>query len=394
MRISETVLYCRVKSVMRTLSVVCAVLLLASAPASASAYAYGVQAKDPDALKGFWQGTVGGRLAHVCFANGRMFGSFYFVGEENVIPLELAEQKDAKAFFLLQETPEESGAVTSANSPPSRIWEIGSIASEKVLRGVRKGVEGTQTQLIELKLRSDAVTQSSHSLSCLEPFYAPVIEKEKHRPNGKKSVGGHTFSLYTLPTIEAFAVPSSITGAPSINKQIDTWVREQLRQNIDCTLGAKPYAGMSNQFSPVLVSKRFLVTADKYEIDCFGAHPSDGIRYATYDMQSGELLDTKKWVTQQNDPSTMFAPSKPVLNLIYRYYRKPKGIRDIPCMAEGGFIDPPHPRAEGLGFRISYGNAAKICASHSIIPWSKVAPLLTPAGRVSLAEWIEKRKSR
>lgn len=333
------------------------------------------------AVYGVWRGTLGRQEVMVNLQPEGCEASYYYL--RHLWGITLAELDPQSKRW--REGGDETGAV----------WTIESLA-DGVIEGSWSDAKGERR--LPLRLRKIAATANTKAYECSDfagsaAFDAPRL-KAKAPTGSEQRFDGRAYQALGVPgtDIQSAQFPPSPQPLPRLNRTLRQWLDSKVVEYYGCQtatghlLDAKdPKPDFTAQWAPLLWNDRVLVLHETYSSFCGGAHPNGGTAgYLSWDLATDREVDPWTWLAVRKTPEgTHVLPSK-LKALIDRLYAGERGsAEDEECRAavtrEAYFL--VHPVAEGMAFTPELPHVVQACADDVVVPWSAIAPFLTPAGR-------------
>jgi hypothetical protein len=346
--------------------------------------------------KGVWDGTIGQLSVRACFDEraGDPVGVYFYRSRFETIPLIKYDKApllfsegwpdDAKAprWSLTQVGPNAiAGSWTQGQRKlPIRLTRI-PVAQADEDGGPCSSMELQQPRLEGLRIvRTGAVKDGvSYTKLTLD-----------HRGHFGDSVAVESFELAgDSPAMKAI---DAVLKKPFDEKDESSW--------LSCIREAFPWGGEHNEsFEPRMISRRWLVLNHHWDGYCGGAHPDSSNTTITFDLATGRQIDVRDWFNDRAVKRTRYEGDREVFKTMQPEFRtlvvgRWKGSDDC----EGTIDNEEWWNFEltrtGYLFRPVLAHVVQACEEDFTMPFSKLAPYLTPEGRKAVAELQSEGLSR
>jgi len=373
--------------------------LTAAALAGSAAMAHAAEpASATAAWNGVWRGTVGTSAIQVCLQKrdygGR--GAYYYMRHLKIITLDPIDPPAGKDLV----TWTENGVPDQPGKGP--LWHITSVKSGR-LNGVWEGNgKSLPIALTAVPLKSDDNGETCGSMAFSLPrFVKPVITTKPAKVDGiaYTRVLADPGEAYADSSFETFQLAGNTPAIRRVNAELykDVPTDPQHAQYFDCSMNALASGwdgSQTSELSPETLTPGFMVEADSESWDCGGAHPDGGTTYTTWDLKTGTKIDlyslfTKAALTRtEHNKGTAnaytttdyAAPFKAMIAAAVP-------LADDECKEPVTTADYWSIRLtrDGMAFTPHLPHVVAACIDDGVIPYAKLAPYLTPAGKALVA---------
>ena len=315
--------------------------------------------------QGAWTGTLGKRKIAACFDDSE--ASYYYVGKG--IDITLAESADETWAEVPWYNAVKPGLSTGT-------WRL-EIPKGKHLHGTWSSPDGKRVFPIALTL----VSKPSAGSSCPLPGYmAPRIDEVERTPSKVKAVSGlrlRTFKALRGAVVGLELLDDAIALGP-VKKALEDRNREMIEGYFECMSLPADHSDYEASLELALASEHWLTLVESIGQDCGYPHPDWGVRTWTIDRASGKPVDIAKWL------------NTPLVEIGRKYFRwtNPDNASEQDCAdAINKFAAfSVSPTAKGLVFYPELPHFIAVCAEPYDVPYAKLKPYLTPAGKAAVDE--------
>lgn len=301
---------------------------------------------------GVWGGAIGTQKVRVCFTT-HDDSQYYYLKHLRGIRLR-AEDTSAN-----DDDTSISGwrEVLGQEEKTTGTWEL-----EKLADGSLAGAwhDPQSNKRLDIKLNKIGELENN---SCGIEFYRPIKESASERTKHWN----------------VFFLPSSYRGAGRFNSYVRSWLIENAIEDYECQLryGNNRELALVQE---VLIDQVLVIRETLFDVYCGGAHNGSGTSYQFFNPQTGEQIDTWKWI-KGGESAVRASPATRLRVLIEKLNPEAayEGCRD------GFDVRPPYPTKNGFKFPTNFSWAARICDSTVLIPYEKLTPYLTAEGKAVAA---------
>ena len=364
----------------------------------------------PPAWQGVWQGTIGEAAVQACFQHEGYgdFGAYYYMRHLGIITLgTIPAEAKAEAVPIWTESPD--AALVTAGP----FWHLNTLSRDH-MQGVWKG--GGKTLPVDLTRVAIPSADDSEDQPCgsdafsLPRFTKPVITTKPAMLDGIAYTRiivdpGPQFSDYEFETFQ-------LNGSTPAIQRVNTELYKTVPTSPDadyfqCSMEALSHSGRDGESSstqtPLIISKSWLVMEDGEYGYCGGPYPASAVNYQTWDLRSGSLINLHDWFNDQalkqavHEPGTVdqyitvtvTAPFKKMIDEAYPHYDD-----DADCQVARQDADSwsVHLTATGVDFMPELPHVVQACIDDAILPFAKLEPYLSPAGKVGVASFTAEVK--
>lgn len=373
-------------------------LVLAAAPAQA-------QSPAPSTWQGVWRGTIGQAPVQVCL--DRDFGAYYYLKHLKIISLgPLDRPTNSATLPVWSESPY---GRTPGKGP---LWRITPLNDHHL-----QGVWQSGSRTLPLRLQRVPVPQTSTSagespcgsVAFSAPRYTrPVVTTRPATLMGRAytRVQVDPGRQFEDSSIETFQLPDDSPEIRRVNAALSRPVPRSREDaaHFACSRAALGQSGLdgaiSTTLTPLILTPGWLVVQNSTSVTCGGAHPSAGVDYQTWDLRHGAVVDLYLWFTatalhrerprppagtgagtdREADAFDLPPTYTPAFRrLIEAAY--PRHDADCRDAARSTTFWSPHLTARGMAFTPEMPHVVQACAEDAEIPFTRLAPSLTPAAR-------------
>ncbi len=340
-------------------------------------------ATDDNAMTGVWKGTVGTYPVMACFDGngGYSFGSYYYLSQRKIIPLE-----SANGTWLEPK----SGRAEQAH------W--------KLAPTIKRGLHGQWSdgkKKLPIDLRPVNVSAEIDQAICGSPEFNSARFTEPQEIRAKAALGKQEYTKLVVDvgkqfesSLSSFEVPGTSAAISQVNAALRSPLPaiDMATEFRDCMMGATGSNGQEGFYShdaaPTYLSRNFVISKWEAGDYCGGAHPNWGYGYDAYDLQTGEKIDVGSWIdlkstatvlpqkiasTWQGEDEDMKSCRETVMeNEFWEYGLSEKGIIIMPSL--------PH--------------AMTSCVDEIVFGFDEVQPFLTEGGKAGVQRFTADIKAQ
>lgn len=316
------------------------------------------------AREGVWRGTLGDQQIMVCLVSEPGRANYYYVRHGRGILLTAAEEHGG----LWHE---------GAREAPTASWTLRPVQGEH-LDGEWADANHKRRLPIHLERIGPAAGCGGGDGESAA-YDAPRVSAQKLTVT---ETADHYRTVSVLGgAISMVELPETVAHAARFNAAMLSWLQEQIVAYFGCALAPAEIDFRSH--SEIDWSAGDLVMVRELtDVYCGGAHPSGGVAYHTWSLARGEMIEPWTWIRGAKNGDEYAAPPK--LNKII--IGDPAGAQEE-CRSE--VLRNNHytlrPTPGGLAFSSSYAHAIQSCNDDTIVPYAKLAPFLTPEGKIAVA---------
>jgi hypothetical protein len=374
-----------------------AAVIMGAAPAQAAVPAW----------SGAWRGTIGTSKVQVCLQHTdyQDIGIYYYLRHLETIRLEASDRPSGRDLATWTEG--------NASNPPAKRpqWHVTAVKNGRL--------DGTWTgngKTLPIALTSVAVDKDSDDQACgsmafsLPRFTKPVMTTKAAKVDGIAYTRvivtpGKPFSDSGFETFQLLGTSPAIRR---INAELykDLPKDPEHADYFQCSLSALAQGwdgSRTSELKPETLTPGFLVEADSESWDCGGAHPDAGTTYTTWDLRKGTKIDlyglfTKtalarsvqnKGTPNEYTTTDYTAPFKAMIAAAVP-------LADDECKEAVTTADDwsIRPTKSGMAFTPDLPHVVAGCIDDGVIPYAKLTPYLTPAGKALVAAFQAEVKAR
>lgn len=331
---------------------------------------------------GVWSGNIGQHKVQVCFASD---SQYFYLTKKQGITLYVPE----KASKNWQEWQERIRNPKTYSWETPAIWIISSI-DKKILKGT--WVNQTTQQSLPIALKKLAVVKqlgdsANPYFQCGDEFYKPIVQAIQYTYKQEK-IGDKTLKAIKTKAGEAFEYPSNLKNADKVNAFITGWLKGQAISAYECELNGG--SGYQRYIEPVFWTLDWMVIKDILpDTYCGGAHGGSDSLYLTFDLNSGKLIDTSRWLKNFEKAKSSFSNDENgqhlaigFAKLIERsFINNDDPVQNCKDSLDFMGLRNPYPDKNGLNFYASFAHAIRQCDTVISIPYKEIAPYLTATGK-------------
>jgi hypothetical protein len=361
---------------------------------------------------GVWHGTIGDQRITACFNHAEydtqtsFYGNYYY-------------DRYRKPITLRREPPERRWKEIMLD-PGRGLWDLDPPAGDKLSgRWSRPGQkESFPIRLVRVPLpnsASQSKTDKEFARECAWDAYNLPLEVPPKVVIGEvQSFEDRRYRLQNVSVdgADGVTLSASVVELLEPGSHIDA-INRQLTKRLPRTLAEMKQTlywcrrnqldssgedGDSANWTDIRFwTDRWLSVEDRDTSNCGGAHPSAGGSYRTWDLASGKELNLWTWFRNSRKPDSdpryagyyfSYAAPEKMNNIIVNTavrQAKAAGHRNDP----GGCIDVLKGNTqyrlrlgkEGMVFSTVFPHASQACDENVEIPYAKLLPFLTKAGR-------------
>lgn len=336
---------------------------------------------------GVWRGTIGKLPVHLCLSASNDGGSYFYLSKK--VPIRLESAGGAARWT---EKPEGGSEAT---------WTLSEIGNEHIA-----GTWANADTSLPIALTRVATGKDSASdRPCMsDAFIAPRITAPRlvTRPmhTARLSYTRLDYDVgkqFPMVEISSFQLLASRPGDKAINAALRALVSgPNAAGYVDCMQGAIGLTGTDGDLAmvaePSFVSTNFVGVEISSSGSCGGAHPYVGRSHRVFDRASGKELDLARWLAPKGMTVRYVSDGR------YTDRRITPALRSLVLKAM-----EPHPDAEcqdvrkdaeywdlaltpkGIVFEPSLPHAMMACGDVAVVPYARLAPFLSPAGKAGAA---------
>jgi hypothetical protein len=217
----------------------------------------------------------------------------------------------------------------------------------------------------------------------------------------QKALSGHSIQIVSVQGLEGLQTLQIANPSPmedKVNRILREELNEAVESHLNCvTLGyaagrfADPY-GDELGMEPVLWSGAILSVRKRYGGYCGGAHPYSDSSYLVFDTGKGTVVSIDRWISDDQMSLngskkishasdlgqaiwSIAFPVEPGAEPLSELDRECRDALNEPAAAVASL------EAKGIGFRYWYPYSLRKCTWDYVVPWKKLRPFLSPAGR-------------
>lgn len=332
---------------------------------------------------GVWQGSIGMLPVRACLVrryDGAGAGIYFYRLRLKLIGLE--QQGSSKTW-------REGADSTKAPRPE---WQFGTITQELLTGTWSYGRQRLPFRLTRVASNED---EPCGSLAFNAPRLRPLIViKRRAMLNGvgfTRLTLDPGSSLSEVVKLSTFALDGGDAATSRINARLFAPFSKKPAESMwwDCITGGQASPGMGGDYNqeitPTLITARWLAATEELGYYCGGAHPDGGTTSLTFDRRTGAIVNLNGWlnaaaIEPRPDIEKSAVAIKPALRRLAM--TQDKEI-DAECRGsiEGAEFWDIGLTKTGLVFTPGMSHALAACANPVTIPWAKLAPYLSHAGR-------------
>lgn len=333
----------------------------------------------PDVPKGVWEGTLGTKAIVACFNSGSPSGSYFYKQYKAPIPL---TQGDGDSFWR------------EANDTGR--WSLDA-AKGSTLTGVWRNVKG---QPVALPIQLHLADASGGDAACGGEGYAGQLEAPPKIEMGKWKVyaPGRSSRTVRFAGQETLELSGPEPATARVNKQLRAALdmrRETVKEYFDKRREFLGRVGVpaedENTAEPTYWTSQW-VSVRFYNWAAGMGRSGISWEFRTWDLQSGEQVDLWSWFgnrrTGKAGEPAVGSSSGRLPPKLRRFLFQRDQID--PAKAESGCEDNYAETAsfeltlEPTGVQISQPEYGRGCELAFSVPYTELAPVLTPAGKAAV----------
>jgi hypothetical protein len=348
------------------------------------------------AWQGVWQGTIGKLPVRACFQKNTpdySFGSYYYLAHKRAI--QLVHRNDG-SWLEGDDLQRATGRWVLADSSGT------TLSGEWRHAGKRLSIA-----LTRVPLTGDAAGQPCGSDAYVQPRVAPVRVTERPRKTGGLGWTELTYDVgpgFGDVHISSFGYPSTQPGDPAINAELRVNPAKRGEDNpadyLACMENALGSLGIDGDFhfsyTPHMLTPDYVVARENAGGFCGGAHPYMYEFWKVWRRHDGKPVRLADWLgpaakeasASGDDYDGTFAQVRPALIHLAMHHMNVGGRECREAVASTSFWYLGLDR-RGLLMAPSLPHVYQGCAGDAVIPFTEVAPFLSPEGR----QGIERLKS-
>lgn len=325
-----------------------------------------LNAADAESLPyaGVWSGSIGKQKVQVCFSSTED-SQYYYLKHLRGIRLRAEASAEGKAAGAPSDWREGYFGPGSENKPSGNWKLVQSDPDTMTGEWQAPGAQGGQP----IRLERIAGLEDE---ACGAAFYAPIKAAATQLTRGW----------------QVFSLPGKYRGAAKFNAFVADWRRQSAVEDYECRMDfSNP---MERELSPVLLTNNLLVVSEiLFDVYCGGAHNSAHSQLLYFDPQTGEPLDTWAWIKGGNTAVEGRGEPKRLRKLI-------EGLADMDkeCRQAPPDIGAPYPGKTGFNFPVNFIWALRSCNTEVQVPYDKLKPYLSSAGRSVAARFSSTSRTR
>jgi len=338
-----------------------------------------------DHVHGVWAGSVGNLSVRACFTrrDDRIFGTYYYLPQMRLIPLE-AEEGSSTVF-----------GETEAAAPNTPRWRIQSADSNALAAQWTNGRRTLPVRLTRVQYVEDEEGPCGSWV-----FHQPRFADS--RPvSSRATTDGVAYTSLALDlgnrlegSVRTFALDGDGEPARRINAELGETLAGDPPGWFEClqrSLGYSPNQGyFDDSREPVMITRRWLSVADHWDGYCGGAHPDSSNGWRAFDLDSGQEVDLYGWFNESAVSRERFEGSEDVLTTMNPPLRDliltgwtaeaeecDEVIRDQSYWSIGL-------GRSGMLFSPDLPHVVQACGEQFTVPYARLRPFLTEEGAANL----------
>lgn len=323
------------------------------------------------AFKGVWRGKVGDAAVVACF-NGDERGSYYYSRYKT--PIQLSQNSKDNTW-------------TESGSPG--VWKFDALADSQ-LNGVWRDPKSGKT----LPLTFNSPTNQTDDKPCASDAYNAVLEILPALKIGKlENFSGRKYRKLRIADVETLELLSPNSAAKKVNRDLRNLLpktREDLNEYYEKRrefLGNMGLAAEDETFAEPRYWSADWLTVHYYR--WAAGHGARGISlsYRTWNLRTGEEIDIWQWFgTESSEYDDTAQLSQKLKIFLFKHWKA-----DPACVENYYGEGTYHATLEPSGILFwenAYGSG---CEKEILIPYAKLAPILSAKGKLAIATFIKKQ---
>ena len=349
-----------------------------------------------------WTGTIGNLPITACFGDQFWSKGIYYY-DKHLLPIRMREL-DENAPDVLTEALDfdrESGAT----------WTIDNRSDTSITATWRDGNRSHPIRLTPVAVTFGEYDSACQSAAFVEPLLAggtvsdrrissEGLEYTELTYTGSERLGENEYLVIT------FALDPVEAGDAAINRDLakalpDGSVEHLMGQCVAMSLPGWQTGYLTETYSPVHVSDRWLGVERAGSLYCGGAHPSHSVSSLVYDRESGEEADPSTWFKPEaldfyeflthedwDTKRPIAGLSDPLLEIVLAHWQADEDREVCTDAAREGTGWEIGLTSEGVSFLRQFPHVIFSCTETVVVPWKELTPFLSEEGR-SVRDSIE-----
>ncbi|WP_443747154.1 hypothetical protein [Asticcacaulis solisilvae] len=363
---------------------------------------------DIKAAHGVWRGTIGDIPVQACFQHTDYedFGAYYYMRHLTIITLGTLDGKTGPGLVM-------SEAANSDKAADGPLWHIASVQGGHLTGTWTEKGKSLPIALtaVPLKKDDDAGQPCGSDAFTLPRFTKPVVTIKPARVDGiaYSRILVDIGKQFPDSGFETFQLAGTTPAIRRINAELykDVPTDAGHAGYFACVQGALAQNGMDGNLSttitPETLTPGFMVESYSEDEYCGGAHPDSGTTYSTWDLSKGTRIDLDTMLTPAALTRTVHGKGtkNQYVETAYTAPFKAMILHDFPtpdpdckeALDSADFWSMRLTKA-GMAFTPLLPHVAMACTDDAVIPFAKLQPYLTPAGKTLVAAFAAEIKGR